>query len=366
MGPADALVTFSHPYHAYLFYLVVSWWLAWGAYWLVAAQRDLDWPWHRVLGVALVLWPFVRYANLIFESFGNVLDPTSVAGTVPADVWWESIQRRFWQYVLVPGVGMYLALGYAQGQRGVGVRVGVAASVKDTLVRLDCWTRRGWMRTLVHGLGLFVIVFFGYLLLAYLLSPLRRFDTGEESAVFDALTPSLAIVLALTAGITEEFLFRGVLQTRLQRAMPVWAAIGVQAVFFGLIHSGYGTLGHIIMPIFFGIAMGVLALYVGVVPLIIVHALVDLVIFFGTTASLGYAWTGHASAVVLAVSVIVPGTYYTVRLWQRLRRRGAPEPADMRAGPEARATTDLGPGDGPGADVPDGRDTERDPTTSST
>lgn len=39
------------------------------------------------------------------------------------------------------------------------------------------------------------------------------------------------------APLAEELVFRGVIQSRLERAMPVWIAIVLQAVLFGFIHG---------------------------------------------------------------------------------------------------------------------------------
>jgi len=53
---------------------------------------------------------------------------------------------------------------------------------------------------------------------------------------------SLALMMVL-AGFTEEFLFRGFLQTRLERLMRSrWVAVGVTASLFGLYHLPYAYL----------------------------------------------------------------------------------------------------------------------------
>jgi membrane protease YdiL (CAAX protease family) len=44
------------------------------------------------------------------------------------------------------------------------------------------------------------------------------------------------LAVGVLAGFCEEMLFRGALQTPLQRRLPAWAAIGITAVLFGAFH----------------------------------------------------------------------------------------------------------------------------------
>ena len=82
------------------------------------------------------------------------------------------------------------------------------------------------------------------------------------------LIPALAVVAG--APLAEELVFRGVIQSRLERAMPVWIAIVLQAVLFGFIHGtpvqiGYAFLMGLLFGIF-AIARG------GILPTIAAHA----------------------------------------------------------------------------------------------
>ncbi|NIR00278.1 MAG: CPBP family intramembrane metalloprotease [Gemmatimonadales bacterium] len=67
----------------------------------------------------------------------------------------------------------------------------------------------------------------------------RIIESGKVLYLF----PLATVLLLLTAGFTEEFFFRGILQTRLARWIKsnVWAVV-VTAVLFGLYHVPYAYL----------------------------------------------------------------------------------------------------------------------------
>ncbi len=102
------------------------------------------------------------------------------------------------------------------------------------------------------------------------LTPLRALipHTREEYAWFRPL--------AVTAGICEEFLFRGYLVWVLAAWIGVWAAAGVSMVIFGLAHSYQGRT-FAVRALLAGIGMGLLALATGsVLPGMALHAGIDL------------------------------------------------------------------------------------------
>jgi uncharacterized protein len=84
--------------------------------------------------------------------------------------------------------------------------------------------------------------------------------------------------LALTAGICEEFLYRGFAMGAFLRAgLPIWEAVLISSFLFGLAHlyQGYGgAVGATLLGGLFGAArMG----YHSLVPVIIWHSAVDLI-----------------------------------------------------------------------------------------
>jgi membrane protease YdiL (CAAX protease family) len=84
--------------------------------------------------------------------------------------------------------------------------------------------------------------------------------------------------LAVTAGVCEEFLYRGFAMGVLSRVgFPAWAVVILTAALFGLAHAYQGRsgiLGTFVMGILFGV---VRLAYDTLVPVMMMHAIVDLV-----------------------------------------------------------------------------------------
>ena len=90
---------------------------------------------------------------------------------------------------------------------------------------------------------------------------LLRFKVPQE--VIDALTrqitaktyPELAYVLAITAvgaAVSEEFVFRGILQQSLASRMRPWAAILMTSIIFALLHTIWRTPPALVLGVFLG------------------------------------------------------------------------------------------------------------------
>jgi len=108
---------------------------------------------------------------------------------------------------------------------------------------------RVWPGLLIANLGVCTLV--GCLILTLL-------KTGHIQVPPNLKAPgenfsSSPLVLILGAGLTEEFLFRGVLLKGFLRRYPRGLAIGLSAVLFGLAH---GNLGQFISATTFGIFIG--------------------------------------------------------------------------------------------------------------
>jgi len=84
--------------------------------------------------------------------------------------------------------------------------------------------------------------------------------------------------LAMTAGVCEEFLYRGFAMAALSRVgFPAWSVVILTAVLFGLAHvyqGRSGILGTFVMGILFG---GISVAYDTLVPVMMIHTVVDLV-----------------------------------------------------------------------------------------
>src|SRR5256885_6908275 len=90
------------------------------------------------------------------------------------------------------------------------------------------------------------------------------------------LLPYLA--LAMTAGLCEEFLYRGfVVAVLVQVGFQAWAVVLLSAVLFGLAHSYQGRSG-MVMTLFVGLVLGTSRMaYASLVPAIFWHSAVDVV-----------------------------------------------------------------------------------------
>lgn len=94
--------------------------------------------------------------------------------------------------------------------------------------------------------------------------------------LFAGSSPAEIVLVAGLAGLGEETLFRGVVQTALLDRCPTWAAVGISATLFGLAHFLSAT--YAVMAALVGAYLGWLHLASGnlLVP-IVAHAVYDLV-----------------------------------------------------------------------------------------
>src|SRR3989440_9531024 len=88
----------------------------------------------------------------------------------------------------------------------------------------------------------------------------------------------LFLALAVTAGLCEEFLYRGFALAAFARAgLPSWATVGVSAVLFGLAHLYQGRGGFVSTTIL-GLLFGAVRLSSGsLIPIAVWHTAVDIV-----------------------------------------------------------------------------------------
>ena len=105
---------------------------------------------------------------------------------------------------------------------------------------------------------------------------LVRLAQARLRPIFAGSTATDLVLVAALAGLGEEALFRGAIQTALAGHLPIWAAIAVTAAVFGLAHflsPAYAVLAAIV-----GAYLGWLFVITGnlLVP-VVAHALYDLV-----------------------------------------------------------------------------------------
>lgn len=89
--------------------------------------------------------------------------------------------------------------------------------------------------------------------------------------------PALLLFTCITAGVTEEIIFRGYLQQRIELIFksPV-AGIIISSVFFGLAHAFYGTIQQVAIPFAIGIIFSIYYFkYKNIYVLMVFHFLFD-------------------------------------------------------------------------------------------
>ena len=107
---------------------------------------------------------------------------------------------------------------------------------------------------------------------------------GPLQAIAERILPQSAVellpylALAITAGLCEEFLYRGFAMAALTRAgLGPWLVVLASSVLFGLAHSYQGR-GGIVMTFVVGLVLGVSRLtYNSLVPAVFWHSAVDVV-----------------------------------------------------------------------------------------
>jgi uncharacterized protein len=125
-----------------------------------------------------------------------------------------------------------------------------------------------------------IIIAIGSGILTFILARFHHEETSPKLLEYVKLMKNnvpLLIFTALTAGVTEESIFRGYMQPRLEKAFnsPV-AAIIITSFLFAVLHSSYGTLIQFLVPLFIGVLFSVFySKYRNIKILILCHFLVD-------------------------------------------------------------------------------------------
>jgi membrane protease YdiL (CAAX protease family) len=125
-----------------------------------------------------------------------------------------------------------------------------------------------------------IIIAIGSGILTFIVARFHQEETSPKLLEYVRLmknnTP-LLIFTALTAGVTEELIFRGYMQPRLEKAFnsPVPAII-ITSFLFAALHTSYGTLIQFLVPLFIGVLFSVFySKYRNIKILILCHFLVD-------------------------------------------------------------------------------------------
>lgn len=141
-----------------------------------------------------------------------------------------------------------------------------------------------------HGIGFYILsiaaIAVAIIVLIYLVMPtIKAFayltdkegDTLKNMVSILRAHPILLLFTCITAGITEEIIFRGYIQTRVELIFKSPAAgIIISAVLFSLAHSFYGTIQEIVVPLIIGLIFSIYYYkYKNINILMIFHFLID-------------------------------------------------------------------------------------------
>lgn len=93
-------------------------------------------------------------------------------------------------------------------------------------------------------------------------------------------------------GLTEELIFRSILQTRLEEVLGIKEALIVTAILFGFMHSGYGTFHEILYTGFVALFIGFAFYKTRSLPFVaVLHGFIN-VFLFGILPFYLKGWTG--------------------------------------------------------------------------
>lgn len=144
-----------------------------------------------------------------------------------------------------------------------------------------------WWFYVLAMIVMFLVITFGsaiLLLFSKLISNDQISTNYHSLKMLFAQYPVLGILTALTAGVTEEFFFRGYLQNRLTLLSNKYVGIIVSALLFGLLHYNYGTLIQVLFPFYLGLIFSIFYdKYKNITFLMVFHFLWDAVALYNLT-----------------------------------------------------------------------------------
>lgn len=300
----------------YVLALALSWTL--GFLPLFLGKR---WTWVQCVGLALVIHPFVRMGLTLLRTYEFLLVPTVLQPANPIALW-RSVESQVWYNLMLPLLGLFLMHApYADAARDTPQR---RERFSDALAEHGVAPRAGVRRDLQRGASLFLFLVAAFLvawIVSKTITPILS-PGSDESLYWRNITIPLIVLLSLAAGLGEEFLFRGLLLTRLTRWfgglarhaawLPFLLAALVQAAAFGLIHAGYGTWVHVLGPALFGLGMAWIARRLGVLVTALLHAQINVVFF---TVEVGPTYLAVNGALGLLALLSVSGALLALCVW---------------------------------------------------
>jgi uncharacterized protein len=196
------------------------------------------WDWEIVWQVFMVGFFFVGQFLLPFI-FSNLINPATLT---------------------TQGQAIYVFTSYAlMSVLGIGV---LYLSIKSYLPLSEDWFKFQWKSNwFLWGIGGFLVATPMVIVVSLLNEQIWQGKGGSNpllQIVLEGKNPIALLLFFLTAAVAaplfEEFMFRGFLLPSLTRYVPVWAAIGISSLIFGVAHL---SLSEIIPLTTLGIILGV-------------------------------------------------------------------------------------------------------------
>lgn len=229
--------------------------------------RSPGWAIGQRLGLVLTTVPLYILVLVGLTSLPRLLGPEA-GFALPTEALANKAALHLMLYLAVPLVGLVLVIGPRR----------LLASLPDHLVGGRPLTERlsrGLATTFLVSSTLVGAVVLGWPAIS---SSAGLFSAEGPRVFFSNTTPLVALLLASVAAIAEEMLFRGVLQGQLRRRIGLHTAVVLQAVLFGLIHAGYGSMLHVLAAAIFGLFMGYLVARHGLLPAMLTHFTVNVAV----------------------------------------------------------------------------------------
>lgn len=257
-------------------------------------------PWHRAAGFAIMTWPLWLSCWGFVNTIEVVLNPNSVL-------------RAYSEFELtnIAVRGLARKVGYVAAGAIIYTQAWKAPSIAAIRERLPTIPMGRWTRSEGRSAIAGFLVFPAFLLVTigfnWLLYGIPGLANGNEESVWANMTPLLNVAISFQAGFGEELLYRAVLLVGLMRFLPIWAAVGVQAIVFGIAHGGYGTWAHILLPAAFALFAGTIIWFTGFWSVVVLHVLIDVYAFSGDVHAHWFHVALQAALVVMAAGSLAYG-----------------------------------------------------------
>ncbi len=212
---------------------------------------------------------------------------------------------------------------------------GVPSSLADWARRLqNAGFRIRWSehKDALAGFLFFPAVLIGSWIINVVVYAQPALANGDETSIWDNMTPYHAVMISATAAFTEELAYRvlalsvaawALARLGASRSMALAGAVVLQALLFGIAHSGFGTWAHIIVPLFFGLFAGVVVVYFGVWAAIVFHFLID-IYAFGIHAAGNEPWFWNALWVLLLTNLVASVAWASLFIYRKANKQPVP------------------------------------------